>query len=310
MCTSLSMDNGSFCFGRNMDIEFQLDSKVVAVPRRFPLRFSRAGEKTQHYALLGMATVIDGYPLFADAMNEAGLCMAALSFPDCAYNSGSGSCILAPHELIPYVLSSCSTLAEAEKLLRDVRIEDIPFSKDVPNTPLHWHVADKSGSLAVECTSDGVNVMHDPVGVLTNSPPLSFHLTNLRQYVNLTAEYPKSRSGMEMEPFGRGFGAVGLPGDLSPASRFVRAAFLKLNSPCEEDSQRQIAQTLHVLGSVSMPRGSVITADGREELTAYTSCMNGTSYYHVTYYGMRLHRADMSRYDLDGEDLIFCKEEM
>lgn len=303
MCTSISMHNGGFCFGRNMDIEFTLGAQVVAAPRRYPFSFRSGISVSPHYAVLGMAVVRGGFPLYADAMNEAGLCMAGLSFPDCVYaeRAADGCAAVAPFELIPFVLGSCRTLAEARALLRTVTIVDVPFSKDIPNTPLHWHIADESGSLAVECTADGMQLHDDPAGVLTNSPPLSFHLTNLRQYVNLTARYPSGEDGLA--PFGRGFGAIGLPGDFSPTSRFVRAAFLRQNSPCLSDERKRAAHTLRILGNVAMPLGSVYTADGRTEHTAYSCCMGGGKYRFVTCFGSTVHEADI-RSSADGSELV------
>ncbi|MBE6890163.1 MAG: choloylglycine hydrolase family protein [Ruminococcaceae bacterium] len=286
MCTSISMNSGGFCFGRNMDIEFSLPAQTVITPRNYPFSF-RGGEVLgEHYALVGTAVVQKGYPLYCDAMNEVGLCMAGLSFPDSVYLRGvKDKKQIAPFELIPWVLGSCADISQAAVLLSNTEIADIPFSDKMPNTPLHWHIADKNGSLTAECTAEGLVVYQNQVGVLTNNPPFPFHAENVRQYVNLTADYPQSRffGRYELKPFGRGFGAVGLPGDFSPPSRFVRAAFLKHTSVCGEDDDSRIMQLFHVLDNVAMPRGSVITDDGREELTAYSCCMSGNVYYYKTY---------------------------
>ncbi len=307
MCTSISMNNGGFCFGRNMDIEFMLPVQTVVTPRKYPFRLRRGGELSEHHAFIGSAVIKQDYPLYCDGMNEHGLCMAGLSFPDNVYLRGQSAdklCV-APFELIPWVLGSCSDISQAVALLSRTAIVDESFDADTPNTPLHWHIADKSGALVVECTADGMKLYNDPVGVLTNSPPFPFHLQNLRQYADLTAEYPKSRylGAYELSPFGRGFGAVGLPGDFSPASRYVRAAFLKYNSVCGEDESSRISQLFHVLDNVAMPRGSVLTADGREELTAYSCCMSGGVYYYKTYVNSRICAVDMRSAALDGLEL-------
>lgn len=304
MCTSISLDGW---YGRNMDIEFELSCQVVAVPRRFALRYRCTGESTKHFAIIGMATVNEGVPLFCDAMNEHGLYAAALSFPECRYkhsdsgvHSGDRS-VLAPFELIPFVLSQCKTLDEAKALLNKTELVDIPFSGAVPNTPLHWHIADKSGSLAVECGDSGVAVQDDPAGVLTNSPPLPFHLTNLRQYAALSPRYPENGIA---EPLGRGFGAIGLPGDFSPTSRFVRAASLKAWSKTSEPR----TQLLRILENTAMPHGAVYTKDGREEHTAYTCCMGENSYYWRSYGEMSYSAASLDEIDTDSGSLhIFEK---
>lgn len=308
MCTSISMDIGGFCFGRNMDIEFVLPVQTVITPRRYPFKFRRGGALAEHYAFIGSAVIKQGYPLYCDAMNEFGLCMAGLSFPDNVYLRGHSTekIEVTPFELIPWVLGSCCDISQAVSLLSRTIIVDEPFNADTPNTPLHWHIADKNGALVVECTADGMKLHNDPVGVMTNNPPFDFHLQNLRQYVDITAEYPKSRylGKYELSPFGRGFGAIGLPGDFSPPSRYVRAAFLKNNSVCGEDESSRISQLFHVLDNVAMPRGSVLTADGREELTAYSCCMSEGVYYYKTYVNSRICAVDMRREHIDGAELI------
>ena len=189
-------------------------------------------------------------------------------------------------------------------MLKTIAIADIPFSAEAPNTPLHWHIADSSGSLVAEPTAEGLKLYDDPVGVLTNNPALPFHLTNLRQYLHLTAHYPESSFGAKLTAFGRGFGAIGLPGDFSPTSRYVRAAFLKYNSPPEKEESRRCSQLLRVLDNLAMPRGAVITDDGRQELTAYTCCMSGTKYRYKTYYGSCTHSVDLFVTDPDSERLV------
>lgn len=308
MCTSISMDTGSFCFGRNMDIEFPLPVQTVITPRKFPFRFKSGGVLTEHYAFIGSAVIKQNYPLYCDAMNEYGLCMAGLSFPDNVYLRGHSTekIEVSPFELIPWVLGSCCDISQAVSLLSRTVVVDEPFNTDTPNTPLHWHIADKNGAVVVECTADGMKLHNDPVGVLTNNPPFDFHIQNLRQYVGITPGYPKNRflGKYELSPFGRGFGAIGLPGDFSPASRYVRAAFLKYNSICGEEESSRISQFFHVLDNVAMPLGSVFTADGREEYTAYSCCMSEGVYYFKTYINSRICVVDMRKECVDGAELI------
>ncbi len=301
MCTVISMNNGGFCYGRNMDIEFSLDSSVVIAPRCYPLKFRAAGALAEHYAFMGAAADKAGAALWCDGMNERGLCAAALSFPECVYlrTRSADKAEIAPFELIPWVLAQCADIPQVMALLSETVLVDIPFSDDVPNTPLHWHFSDGSSSLVLECTADGMKLHHDPAGVLTNSPPFDFHLRNLRQYGHLTADYPDTSEPYLM-PFGRGFGAMGLPGDMSPASRFVRAEYLKRCSPEIADETERIVHLFRLLDCVSMPRGSVFTEDGREELTAYSSCMSGSRYCFRTYRDSRIRVVDMAREQLSG----------
>ncbi|MBQ8172207.1 MAG: choloylglycine hydrolase [Oscillospiraceae bacterium] len=307
MCTSLSMNSGGFCFGRNMDIEFKFNADIVIIPRQYPLNFRKAGELSTHYAITGTAMIAEGYPLYADAMNEKGLCMAGLSFPDSRISERiDNSIVISPFELIPWVLSQCADISEARALLQRTSLAAIPFSENIPLTPLHWHIADKNGALVLESTADGVRIYDDPIGVLTNSPPFPFHLTNFRQYLHIRPDYPDNITfgKATLSPFGRGFGTIGLPGDFSPASRYVRAAYLKLNSPEASSENKLITQTLHILRNVAMPLGSVRTADGRHELTDYSCCMSGGVYYFCRYNDSSLRAVDMSHERLDGDTLI------
>ena len=163
----------------------------------------------------------------------------------------------------------------------------VPFRPDMPLAPLHWHIADRHESFVAEPMADGVKVYPDPVGVLTNNPPFPFHRTNLTQYRGLSAAQPENTldPALELPPFGQGMGAIGLPGDWSPASRYVRTAFCKRNSVCEDSEESSVSQFFHLLDTVAMPRGAVRTPEGNCDITRYSCCINtdtGT-YYYKTY---------------------------
>ncbi|NBI91816.1 linear amide C-N hydrolase [Lachnospiraceae bacterium] len=308
MCTSISMKTRDFYFGRTMDFEYNFNECVIFTPRNYPLPFRKAGILDKHYAILGMATVMEGYPLYADAINEAGLGIAGLNFPDNAYyppTQDTGSKNISPFELIPWVLGKCTSVAEAKSLLAHTRLVNIPFSESLPLSPLHWHIADKECSIVLETTKNGMELYDNPVGVLTNNPGFHFQTTNLCQYMNLVSNSPKNcfSSISSLIPFGQGLGCVGLPGDYSPASRFVKAAYLCLNSTCDEDEMGSISQFFHILDSVSMPRGCVITPENLYDITTYSCCMNASKgiYYYKTYSNNQLTAIGMHRENLDSE---------
>ncbi len=316
MCTSIAMFQGGGYFGRNLDLEYSFGEQVVIMPRAFPLRFLRQPEMPRHFALIGMANVTQGYPLYAEAMNEKGLYMAGLNFPGNAWYSPEvpEDCdAVAPYELIPWVLGSCENLAQAKERLARFRPLGIPFA-GLPLAPLHWHIADRTGALVLEATKDGVFLYDDPVGVLTNNPPFPFHQMNLTQYQGLDARQVQNRlaPGLPLQPFGQGMGAIGLPGDASPTSRYVKAAFHKLNSPQMETEEEQVTQFFHLLDSVAMVRGSVITPEGREDITTYSCCISAQQgvYYYKTYTNGRIRAVRLAGEDLDGEELrCFSMEE-
>ena len=311
MCTSIAMKTRDFYFGRTMDLNFELEQRIVLTPRNYPLHFRRAGTANRHYAVLGMATVIDGYPLYADGVNEKGLCVAALNFPDNAYyppEERPGNTHVSPFEFCLWLLSKCASVSEAREYLKTTRLIAIPFSSAVPLAPLHWHIGDKSESIVLESTRDGLKLYDNPVGVLTNNPSFEFQMTNLSQYLNLTTHCPDNcfTKAASVRPFGQGLGSFGLPGDFSPASRFVKAAYLAANSICHGDEESCLSQFFHLLGAVAMVRGSVVTPEGKLETTTYTCCINVTKgrYYYTSYHNSGLTGVDLYSEDLEGERLV------
>lgn len=310
MCTSIAMKTHDFYFGRTMDLNFELKQQIVFTPRNYPLHFRRAGTANRHYAVLGMATVIDGYPLYADGVNEKGLCIAALNFPDNAYYPSEerpGYTHVSPFEFCLWLLSKCASVAEVKEYLKLTRFIAIPFSSSVPLAPLHWHIGDKEGSVVLESTRDGMKLYDNPVGVLTNNPSFDFQMTNLSQYLNLTTGSPQncfSKAG-DIQPFGQGLGSFGLPGDFSPASRFVKAAYLTLNSICNGDEESSVAQLFHLLDSVALVKGSVITEGDQCDVTNYECCINAEQkfYYCKTYQNSQLTAIAMNRENLDQTQL-------
>lgn len=292
MCTSIAMNAADFYFGRNLDLEYDFGQRVVITPRSYPFHFRCDAPMIQHPAIIGMATVSEGYPLYAEAANEHGLCIAGLNFPQSAYyfpESSESRRNISPFELIPWLLCHCRSVAEVKALLAKTRLVDIPFSESLPLTPLHWHVADRISSIVVEPTAGGLQIHENPIGVLTNEPPFPFHRANLCRYLHLSPAPPHNHlCRMDgIVPFGAGMGAIGLPGDCSSPSRFVREAFLLHHSrPIESaDDAACVNQFFHLLSAVEMVRGSVILADGSLEITRYSSCINASRgiYYYATY---------------------------
>lgn len=310
MCTCITYENGDFYFGRNLDLEYSFGERVVITPRNHPLTFKRMESMGRHYGMIGMAAVMEEYPMYAEAVNEKGLCMAGLNFPGNAFYpvAGKKKYQVTPYEVIPWLLGQCSCVSEAVGYLKETDLTGIPFAPEVPLAPLHFMLADRKEAWVAEPVEEGLKLYENPFGVLTNNPPFPFHLMNLRQYLNLTAQAPENRfgEGLDMEPFGQGMGAIGLPGDASPASRFVRAAFLRWNSRAPREERANVSQLFHMLDSVSMVRGMVLTEEGREDVTTYSCCVNACTgvYYFKTYDNHRIQAVEMRREDLDGSGLI------
>jgi len=308
MCTAITLQTKDFYFGRTLDLEYHYEESIVVTPRQFPLRFRRADSPGRHCAVIGVATVIDGYPLYYDAANEHGLCMAGLNFPGNAvyhpYREEKEN--IAPFELIPWILGSCRTAEEAVGRLAQVSLLDEAFRADMPLTPLHWMIADHSRCIVVEPMAGGLVIHDNPVGVLTNNPPFEHQLHDLNRYMQLSPYPPRNSfaDGLELTVYSRGMGALGLPGDLSSQSRFVRAAFTRCNSICGSSEEESVSQFFHVLGSVEQTRGCVRLESG-SVTTVYTSCCNADRgiYYYTTYDNRSITGVDMHREHLDSAKL-------
>lgn len=308
MCTAISYLSGSHFFGRNLDLEYHYNESVTITPRNFPFRFRKANAITAHFALIGTATVADEYPLYYDATNEHGLSMAGLNFPGNAkyFNIETAKDNITPFEFIPWILAQCKTVAEARELLKRLNLIHIPFSDSFPLSPLHWMISDAKESVVVESTANGMKVSDNPVCVLTNNPPFDYHMYHLSNYLNLTKDEPVNRftNKVDIAPYSRGMGAIGLPGDLSSSSRFIKAAFTKLNSVSDGTLSDDLSQFFHILGSVAQQRGCVVV-NGKYEITIYSSCCDTERgiYYYTTYENSCITAVDMHHENLDGTQL-------
>ena len=313
MCTAISYLSGDHYFGRNLDLEYSYEESVVITPRNYPFFFADGEELRSHYAMIGVAHVADGYPLYYDGVNEKGLAMASLAFPHEAvyHTKQKHKQNISPSEIIPYILGKCESVNEARKLLGKMNLWNHPFSEDLPLTPLHFLIADKKESLSAEPTEKGLLLYENPVGVLTNSPSFDFQMQYLNQFMGLSAEPIENRFSEEI-PFkavSRGMGALGLPGDLSSSSRFVRATFTKFHTLKGHTEKENVSQFFHILGSVEQQKGCV-NLDGKYEYTIYSSCCNTDKgiYYYITYDDRTIIRTDMHDVDLDGDEIIICSK--
>ena len=313
MCTSISFAKKDFYFGRTLDYDFSYGDKVTVVPRCYCFNYRNAGKSPEHYAMIGMAHIADNYPLFYDCVNEKGLGMAGLNFVGNARYGDpiEGKYNLPPHELIPFVMGQCRNLEEARELLEEINLIDSAYSDKYPVAELHWMISDKSGSLVVESTQSGMHVYDNPAGVLTNNPEFPQQMLQLNNYMYLSRKEPQNLfcSSLPLKPYSRGLGAIGLPGDLSSESRFVRVAFVKSNSVCGDSENECVSQFFHILGAVENQKGCCELSDGKYQITRYTSCCNCDKgiYYYTTYENHQITAVDMRHENLNSSRLI-CYE--
>lgn len=310
MCTAATYKTKDFYMGRTLDYEFSYGDRVTITPRNFCFDFRHAGRMNKHYAIIGMAHIADGYPLYYDAINEKGLGMAGLNFVGNAVYTApqSGKENVAQFEFIPWVLGKCASVKEARTLIENMALVNTPFSDKLPVAELHWILADKDEAITVESVKDGIKIYDNPVGVLTNNPPFDVQMFGLNDYMHLSAKQPKNTFSerLPLTTYSRGMGALGLPGDLSSASRFVRVAFTKLHSISGDSEAESVSQFFHILGSVDQQRGCCEVDDGKYEITLYTSCCNASKgiYYYTTYENHQITAVDMHKENLDGDALV------
>ena len=310
MCTAITYKTKDFYFGRTLDYEISYGDEVTITPRNYEFNFRHKQNIKNHYAIIGMAYVTENYPLYYEAVNEKGLGIAGLNFVGNAqYNKKiKGKDNITQFEFIPWILSQSTTVKEAKKLIEKINFLDEPFSTNLPLAQLHWIISDSIESITVEAVKDGIKIYENPVGVLTNNPTFDKQMFELNNSMNLSTKSPKNTfaKSLNLEKYSRGMGAIGLPGDLSSQSRFIRAAFVKMNSVSKEEEKESVSQFFHILNSVEQQRGCCELDDGIFEITIYTSCCNASKgiYYYTTYDNHQITAIDMHKENLNSENLI------
>lgn len=310
MCTAATYKTGDFYFGRTLDYEFSYGDDIVITPRNCPISYRNEDIMNNHYAIMGISTVVENTPLYHEGINERGLCMAGLNFVGNAYYRPemTGKNNISHFELIPWILSQCASVKEARTLIGNLNITDTQFNENLPAAYLHWIIADKHGAVTLESVKSGIKVYDNPPGILTNNPPFDKQMFQLNNYMNLSPKNPVNHfsSHLELEKYSRGMGAIGLPGDLSSQSRFIRASFVKMNSVSEPSENKSVSQLFHILGAVDQMRGCCEIENGQYEITLYTACYNADKgiIYYTSYDNHRINAIDMRKENLDSGRII------
>ncbi len=310
MCTAATYKTKDFYFGRTLDYEYSYEEEIVIVPRNYKFCFRDKGVIDNHYAIIGIASVKNNYPLFYDAMNEKGLAIAGLNFVGNTkmYDKVSYKDNIAQFEFIPWLLCNCSNISEVKELLYRMNFWNNSFRDDLPCAHLHWLISDGKETITVESVNNGIRIYDNPVGVLTNNPTFDKQMFNLNNYMSLSVDSPKNTflEEVDLKPYSRGMGAIGLPGDLSSQSRFVRAAFVRAHSKSDDSEKGSVSQFFHILNSVDQQRGCCKLDKGKYVTTIYTSCcnLNKGIYYYTTYDNHQISAVHMFKENLDCENLI------
>lgn len=314
MCTSLTLKStdGKNFLARTMDFSFEFNESLNLIPRNF--KWYSVADKKEYiskYASLGMSIVVNNHPILADGVNEKGLSCATLYFPGFAHyekNLSEEKENIAPYDFVYFVLSNCANLEEVVELVKKIEFIDIQLSFLGLTPPLHWIVSDKSGkSITIENTIEGLKLTENPIGVMTNSPEIGWHLTNLRQYIGIKPIQSSevNWAGLDLSSFSQGGGTFGIPGDYTPPSRFVRAAYLKSISIPSNNEVEAITNLFHILSNCEVPKGSVLV-DGKDlDFTLYTAamCSETCTYYYKTYDNSQISAVNMLKEDLDSKEI-------
>lgn len=282
MCTALTLqiENGDILFGRTMDFSYVLTPEHIHVPTGTAL-ISSTGNSSYPclYSFHGTGQYLPN-PVFADGVNDAGLAVAALYFPGYAaydevpFPPSSHLLRLAAFDVVAFVLGFCKNVEQAVSFLQDAQIVGIkdPITESI--SPLHWIMTDRSARCIVaEKTKEGLSIHENPIGVLTNSPDFSWHLTNLRNYKNVTSSQGTIATWTEdvtLSPFGQAAGTIGLPGDFTSPGRFVRTSWLLSHAKKPETKEEAFRTGFSILGNVTIPFGCVMTDRGTPDYTQYT----------------------------------------
>lgn len=310
MCTAISYNSKSHNFGRTLDLECSFFEKVIITPRKYNMHFRNISDINRHYAIIGIGIIEDEYPLYYDAVNEMGLGIAGLNFPDYAvYNQVNLNLKnIASFEFIPYILSLCKNVDEAIECIKEINITTANFSNKFTNSPLHWFIADKTKAITVEPLDSGLKIYDNTVGVLTNNPTFDYQMFSLNNFCNLSPYSPSNKfsDSIKLTEYSRGLGALGLPGDLSSNSRFIRACYTKLSSISPDIENGDLTQFFHVMETVSQTLGTVRLENNKLEQTVYTSCCDTEKliYFYTTYNNRQINAVKMLNEDLESEKLI------
>lgn len=346
MCTAVTFTAKDFYFGRTLDDTISRNEEVVITPRNYLFAFQHMGEMHNHYAIIGMACVektedcVDGsrperenrweigrhnsggkepssagreYPLYYEAVNEKGLAMAGLNFVGNAFYQDfeevmAGREYVAQFELIPWILGQCATVEEARRRLERLTVTGEAFAPGLLPAQLHWMLADKNEAVTIEAVQEGLRMYDNPAGVLTNNPPFPEQMFQLNNYMHISPREPENLfcDRLPLKTYSRGMGALGLPGDLSSQSRFVRAVFTRMNAVAGSSEEENVSQFFHILGAVEQTKGCCQVGENDYEMTIYTSCCNVERgiYYYTTYGNRQITAVDMRREKLDGASLL------
>ncbi len=315
MCTALYIkNNDTFLFGRNMDIPYNFNQSPIIVPRNYQYTNKVDGSVvTIKQAIMGIGTEFEGHPLYAEAMNEFGLAIAGLNYPNAIWNEvKENKDNIAPYDLTLWILNNFKTVKEVMGKINDINLVNIPVSDKLALPTLHFIISDLKGDcIVIEQDENGFNCYDNPFGVLSNAPNFKWHLENVKNYLNLSANDIKQNNwnNINIKAYGTGNGLIGMPGDFYSSSRFIRAAFFRAHLKFDNSKYADINGYFQILDNVKMIKGSVHTEHLNSltvDYTLYSSCLDlkNRILFYKTYENQQVSMIRMDNEVLEGNKLI------
>lgn len=317
-CTGIRIksQDGAVIVARTLEFATDLQSNVILIPhQKTYVGTTQDGSPglrwTSRYATVGANAF--GLPCIVDGFNEKGLAAAIFFFPDYAkyQKNAKAENAVAPWEIPTYLLNNCANVQEAVEAVKKVSVGEVVLKQLGMVLPCHYMVADAGGNHVVLEYIDGkLNIHENPLGVITNAPSFDWHITNLSNYVNLSAinAPPVVLSGVKIRSLGQGSGMLGLPGDFTPPSRFVRAVAFTQSALPVATAHDGVLQAFHILNQFDIPKGA--SRDGEQGKTAVdttlwtaASDLTNARYYFRTFDNSRIRMVDLKKMDLDAKEV-------
>jgi Penicillin V acylase and related amidases len=317
MCTAITLQSkqSENFFGRTMDFSYNIEPELYIVPKYYVWNnFFNMHKSYNCYSFIGIGQESDGMFGFFDGVNEKGFAAATLYFAGYAKYNQLSNCNhkepISSLDFLHYILGRCGSIEELKEILLDVCIVGLEDPVTQTVAPLHWIATDKSGDcVVIEQTEKGLKVFQNQIGVMANSPDFEWHMTNLRNYMDLspTQNSDVTWGKIHLKPFGQAGGTMQLPGGYTSPERFVRTAYEKNHIPTPNNSFEAINACFHIMESVSIPKGIVITNRNTYDYTKYTAFINTNTceYFFKTYDNTSITSANLwDNYTNNTQDLL------
>lgn len=319
-CTGIRLQSkdGAVVYARTLEFGFDLDSNIIIIPRQFAMQgTTESGKPGLAWETKYGATGLNGLGkmMLVDGVNEKGLASGIFYLPGYAHyqdvKADEESRSMAPHELVTWILTNFATVDEVRDAVKTIKVGSVGVDAQNDVLPLHFIVHDASGkSLVIEYLDGQLSLRDNPIGVITNSPDFDWHIKNLNNYINLSPDNsaPEALDGVKLGQLGQGSGLHGMPGDFTPASRFVRAVVLGHAAVPGETGEETVRQAFHVLDSFDIPLGSVrpLATDTTDEEYTQWTCASDTknlTFYFHTHDNRRLRRVELLKADLNAKEI-------